>query len=148
MQFWFRYVYKNYTKIEIGAVKSILSDFYSSFKSHQGFIFEELVRKMLLKKILENNILKCAPRSIVNYWDKHNEFDIYSEDKDYLLIGEIKLNNKAINAKLIKKINDFSKFKQKNIIKIVITFNPINSQPIINLLKQNNFHFFSFKDLL
>lgn len=148
LQFWFKYVYKNYTKIEIGAVKSILSDFHNSFKSHQGFIFEELIRKMLFKKILEEKMFTCSPRSIVNYWDKRNEFDIYWEDKHCLLIGEIKLNNRAINAKLIQKINDFIQFKQKQAIKIIVCFHPISNQLIIDLLKKYNFYFFSFKDLL
>ena len=147
LQFWFRYVYKNYNKIELGAVKSILSDFNISFQSHQGFIFEELTRKMLLKKILEENILKCNPSSITNYWDKHNEFDIYWEDKNSLLIGEIKLNSKAVNVKLINKINSFTNLKQKDIIKVIVAFDAIHSKPVMNLLKKYNFHFFSLEDL-
>jgi AAA+ ATPase superfamily predicted ATPase len=148
LRFWFRYVYKNYTKIEIGSFEIILFDFKKTFASHKGLIFEELARKLLYKKILEENILPLNPKKISNYWDKKYEFDIYGEDSKNFLIGEIKLNNKAVDRNLIKKIEEFAGFRKKNIIKAIITFDKITDLKIKKLLKEKKFYVFELKDLL
>ncbi|MCD4706041.1 ATP-binding protein [bacterium] len=148
LRFWFRYVYKNYTKIEIGSYQPILNDFKKTFASHKGFIFEELSRNLLYKKILEENILPCQPQKISNYWDKKYEFDIYGEDGKNFLIGEIKLSSKAVNKKLIDKIEEFVTFRNKNAVKIIITFDKITDVKIKKLLKQKNFYVFTLNDIL
>ena len=148
LKFWFRYVYKNYTKIEIESLKPILDDFRKTFKQHEGFIFEELARKALHKKILEEKILPCQFDKISNYWDKKYEFDIYGKSGKKLLIGEIKLNNRAVNKKLIQKIEEFSDLRKKDMIKVIITFDKINNPVLIKLLKDKNFFVFDFNDLI
>ena len=148
LRFWFRYVYKNYTRIEIGSCEIILSDFKKTFAAHKGLIFEELARKLLYKKTLEKKMLPLSPKKISNYWDKKYEFDIYGEDNKNFLIGEIKLNNKAVDRNLIEKIEEFASFRKKNIIKAIVTFDKITDLKIKRLLKEKKFYVFEFKDLL
>lgn len=148
LKFWFHYVYKNYTKIEIESLKPILDDFRKTFKQHEGFIFEKLVRRALHKKILEEKILLCQPDKISNYWDKKYELDIYGEDGKNLLIGEIKLNSRAVDRKLIQKVEEFSDLRKKNMIKIIVTFDKINNPVLIKLLKDKNFSVFNFSELI
>ena len=136
LRFWFRYVYKNYTKIEIESLKPILDDFRKTFKQYEGFIFEELARRTLHKKILEEKILPCRLDKISNYWDKKYEFDIYGKDNKSLLIGEIKLNSRAVDKKLIQKIEEFSDLRKKDIIKVIITFDRINNPVLIKDYKK------------
>ncbi len=148
LRFWFHYVYKNYTKIEIGSYQPILADFKKTFPYHKGFIFEELARELLYKKILEEKILPCQPQMISNYWDKKYEFDIYGKCDKSFLIGEIKLNSKAINKKLINKIEEFVGFRGKKAIKVIIAFDKITNIKIKELLKQKDFYVFSFNNLI
>ncbi|MCK5122584.1 MAG: ATP-binding protein [Candidatus Pacebacteria bacterium] len=147
LRFWFRYVYKNYTKIEIGSYQPILSDFKKTFDSHQGLIFEELARKLLYKKMLEEKILPCQAMEISNYWDKKYEFDIYGQENKNFIIGEIKLNSKAVDKKLIYKIEEFADFRNKNAIKVIITFDKITNLKMKKLLKEKNFYIFDLMQL-
>lgn len=150
LRFWFRYVYKNFNQIELGELNSIFEDFENNFGVFQGFIFEELARELLFKKILSSDKFVYKPASIENYWDKKQEFDIFSENKKFLMIGEIKLNKNAVDERLIEKINNFAFIsgKNKEIIKIIITFNKIINKKIIDLLVKNNFYSFDLKELL
>lgn len=150
LQFWFGYVYKNFTQIEIGEIKNILDDFGKTFPIYQGIVFESLARQLLLKKILSSNIIKYKPNSIGNYWDRSQEFDIYSENKDFLLIGEIKFNNNAADSRLVEKINNFAASfnSKKDIFKVLITFEKIKNKKLIDLLKKEGFLWFDFKELI
>jgi len=150
LQFWFRYVYGNFTQIEIGEVEDILNNFQDNFPVYQGIIFERLARQLLLKKILSSKIITYKPKSIGNYWDRFCEFDIYSEDKQNLLIGEVKLNSNAVDSRLVKKINDFCDKKRgdKSVFKAIITFKKIQNIKLKKLLKDNNFYYFDLEGLL
>lgn len=150
LRFWFRYVYKNFTQIELGEIKSILNDFQDTFTIYQGAIFEGLARQLLLKKILSTKSIEYKPKSIGNYWDKTCEFDIYSEDKQNLLIGEIKLNSSAVDSRLIEKINNFCGVikKDKKVFKIIITFKKIRNAKLIKLLEDKNFYYFDLEKLM
>ena len=148
LRFWFRYIYRNYTKIEIGSYQPILNEFRKTFTVYKGMIFEELARRLLYKKILEQNIFPDSPREISNYWDNKYEFDIYNDQGKSLLIGEIKLNPRAVNRKLIDKIEEFVKIRGRKAIKIIITFDKITDIRVKKILKQNNFYVFNLKNIL
>ncbi|MCG2700662.1 ATP-binding protein [Candidatus Parcubacteria bacterium] len=148
LRFWFRYVYKNYNKIEIGALKPVLEDFKQTFSGHKGMIFEELVREILFKKIINNNIVPCNPKNISGYWDKKIEIDIYGEDKKNVLIGEIKLSAKAVNKQLVDKIEEFANQQKKQVFKVVVSFDKIMDKRIVKLLKELGYYVFEFKDLV
>lgn len=148
LRFWFYYVYKNYSRIEIGALKPIFQNFKEVFNTYKGLIFEELARGALYKKITEEEILPCRPLLISNYWDKRQEIDIYGEDKQKILVGEIKLSGKAVDKKLIGKIEEFTKVKKKKTVKVIITFDKIKNKKIEALLKELNYYVFVFKELI
>ncbi len=149
LQFWFRYVYKNFIQIELGETKDVLNDFESTFTIYQGIIFEELARRLLLKNILLSKNIVYKPKSIENYWDKSCEFDIYSEDKQNLLIGEVKLSPTAVDSRLIEKINNFCESKKdKKIFKVIITFKKIRNVKLTKLLQDNNFYQFDLEGLM
>ena len=147
LKFWFRYVYKNYNKIEIEAIKPVMADFKNTFSGHKGLIFEELVREILFKKIINNNILPFCPERIGNYWDKKREIDIYGFDKKNVLIGEVKLNAKAIDIKLINKIEEFAKQQKKQVFKVVVSFNKITDKKIIGSLDGLGYYVFNFEEI-
>jgi len=151
LKFWFRHVYKHYDKIEIDATAPVLNDFKKNFRSEQGLIFEELIRKILLKNIFNKKIFNGSFSSISNYWDKKYEFDIYSQNGFNFLIGEIKLNKREITKKLIQKIEDFISLRSQNnnnFTKIIITFDKITNKNISKTLALKNFHVFDLKGLL
>ncbi len=149
LQFWFRYVYKNFTQIELGETEDVFNDFESTFAIYQGIIFEKLARRLLLKNILSSRLIAYKPKAIENYWDKSCEFDIYSEDKQNLLIGEVKLSPTAVDSRLIEKINNFCESKKdKKIFKVIITFKKIRNAKLIKLLQENSFHWFDIEKLM
>ncbi|MEA1962677.1 MAG: ATP-binding protein [Patescibacteria group bacterium] len=148
LKFWFRYVYKNYNKIEIEAIKPVIADFKKTFRQHKGLIFEELVREILFKKIVNNNILPFCPQSIGSYWDKKREIDIYGEDKKNVLIGEIKLSAKAIDAQLINKLEEFAKQQKKQVFKVVVSFDKIKDKRTVKLLNELGYYVFEINRII
>ena len=98
LNFWFRYVYKNRTALEIGNydyVKKIVKDEFSTFS---GLFLERYFKQ---KMALEGNF-----SNIGNYWEKGNlnEIDLICvNQKDRKVVfSEIKLQKNKINLSVLE----------------------------------------------
>ncbi len=93
LKFWFRYIYKNKSAIEIGNyeyVKTIIKDDFANFSG-----------KMLEKYFVEKLALSHQFSEIGTYWEKQNlnEIDIVAlnQNKKTAVIAEVKLNKSKIS---------------------------------------------------
>ncbi|MCI0501930.1 MAG: ATP-binding protein [Epsilonproteobacteria bacterium] len=110
--FWFRFIYKNKSAVEIGNysyVRSIVERDYSTFAG-----------KFLEKYFIEQLKVSQNYSTIGTYWERTNENEIdivaVNEMEKKVLIAEVKLNPKKINLdvlqhKSIKLIGGFKSYK-------------------------------------
>lgn len=96
--FWFRFIYKNKSAVEIGNysyVRSIVERDYSVFAG-----------KFLEKYFIEQLKLLCDYSHIGTYWERSNESEIdivaINELDKKVLIAEVKLNPKKIDLNLLQ----------------------------------------------
>ena len=97
--FWFRFIYKNKSAIEIENYDYVKNIVKRDFSTYSG----RLLEKYFIEKLkLTNNF-----SNIGTYWERgnQNEIDIVAIN-DYdktMLIGEVKINSKKINLNLLEK---------------------------------------------
>jgi len=98
LNFWFRFVYKYRSAIEIenfGYIKEIVNRDFSSWSG-----------KFLEKYFIEKLILEKNFSQIGNYWEKgaNNEIDIIAinELEKKALVAEVKINSQKINLEILK----------------------------------------------
>lgn len=104
LRFWFRYIFKNQSLIELGDEKNLAEKIISDLPAFMGRSFEELTRDMLIKK---NNVSLLPFRftKIGGFWTRRNDVEIdlvaLNEDEGEILFGECKLKgNKFTQADL------------------------------------------------
>ncbi len=98
LNFWFRFVYKYKSSLEIGNYEYLKELVKRDFNAFSGKFLE----KYFKQKLAESNDFTA----IGNYWDKtgKNEIDIVAinEMNKKALIAEVKLNKKKINLDILK----------------------------------------------
>ena len=96
--FWFRFIYKNKSTIEIENFDYVKNIVKRDFSTYSG--------KFLEKYFIEKLKLSYNYSNIGTYWERGNlnEIDIVAINKDEkkLLIGEVKLNPKKIDLEKLK----------------------------------------------
>jgi len=105
LNFWFRYIYKNRSAVEIGNyeyLKNVVRQDYTTFSG-------KILEKYFTEKLKESGNYSL----IGNYWEKENrnEIDIIAvnENEKNMLIAEVKRNSNKIN------LNELQ-LKSKNIL--------------------------------
>ncbi|MDQ7061407.1 MAG: ATP-binding protein [Sulfurimonas sp.] len=108
--FWFRFIYKYKSAIEIQNyeyVKDIVRRDYTTYSGH--FLEKYFIEKLKLSNKYSN---------IGTYWEKgnKNEIDIVcvNEDKQSILIAEVKRQSKKINLHVLQKKSEKLLLKYKN----------------------------------
>lgn len=111
LSFWFRFIYKYRSSIEIGNFKYVRQIVERDFDTYSGIILEKYFREKLA--------LSGRYTMLGSYWERgnRNELDIVAIDDLHkkALIAEVKMNKKKFrpnllkdNAKnLINKLNDY-----------------------------------------
>lgn len=109
--FWFRFIYKNKSAIEIENYEYVKEIIKRDFSTYSG--------KMLERFILEKLKLSNNYSDLGTYWESknQNEIDIVAINdlEKTMLIGEVKLNPKKIDINLLKQkstklISKYSKY--------------------------------------
>ncbi len=97
--FWFRFIYKNRSAIEIENYSYIKSIVKRDFNTYSG--------RFLEKFFIEKLKLSGKYSNIGTYWERgnQNEIDIVAinEDEKKILVAEVKRNPEKINLALLKK---------------------------------------------
>jgi len=112
LNFWFRFIYKNRSAIEIGNydyVKEIVNRDFNTFSGH------------MLERYFRQQFEESGNFSMVgNYWEKGNlnEIDLVAinELEKKIILAEVKLNKKKIDLKRLeskseKLLKDFKEYK-------------------------------------
>ena len=93
LNFWFRFIYKNRSAVEIGNLNFVREKVLSDYSTYSGLILERYFRQLYRQKGLYN--------IVTNYWEKNgtNEIDLIAvnESEKEIVIGEIKRNPRRID---------------------------------------------------
>ncbi len=108
LMFWYRFVQKNRSLLEQDLIDGVFEEFKQEFPMHVSEIWEDLSRRSVTT--LDVNNIKWRPAS--RWWGqgidgKKMEIDILAEsfDNRYLLIGEVKWEEKSNLNQIITKLN-------------------------------------------
>lgn len=109
LRFWFRFIYKNRSAMEIGNYSYIKNIIERDYTTYAGIELEHLLREVLIESMQFNRI--------GNFWDRkgHNEIDIIAinDTKKTALLVEVKLQQKNYDEQdlLVKVAYASSKLK-------------------------------------
>lgn len=98
LQFWFRFVQKYISAIEIGNTDYILKKILSDYDTYSGKALEQYMRQKYAESGLYN--------LVTNYWEREgkNEIDLIAvNDMDkHIVIGEVKRQSHRLDLNLLK----------------------------------------------
>lgn len=98
LQFWFRFIYKYRSAVEIGNLEYVLQIVERDYETYSGYILEKYFRTKLAESKLYSDVQ--------GYWDRkgENEIDIIAVNdlEKQLLIGEVKRNKERINLHILE----------------------------------------------
>lgn len=99
LKFWFRFVYKYNSAIEIGNTDYVVSKILADYETYSGIALETFFRQ----RYSETGIYNI----VTNYWDKsgENEIDLVAVDDNEkeIIIAEVKRNPKGISIPELEK---------------------------------------------
>ena len=102
VEFWFRFVYRYQSMLEIGATAALLGNIERDFSSYQGRIFEEYCKELLIE-LNQNSILSFD--EIGSWWDRgETEIDIttINHREKQIVFYECKLQGKRIQTQKLR----------------------------------------------
>ena len=98
LSFWFRFIYKNKSAIEINNLDYVKEIVLRDYETFTGITLEKYFKQKLIEEKKYNQI--------GSYWGKNNENEIdivaVNDLKKIILIGEVKRNPKKINIEMLK----------------------------------------------
>ncbi len=100
LQFWFRYVFPNRGRIEIGKRKEVLRGIKGDFDQYLSFVFEDVCREYCLELMRKGKIHFTA---IGRWWHKNEEIDLVALDEEnkQIYFGEVKWSKKPIGVDIL-----------------------------------------------
>jgi hypothetical protein len=153
LTFWFRYVFRNLSTLEIANTGYLTQIIQNDFPNYFGPAFERMVQRRIIELNRKNHFLIPATQ-IGSYWDRgQNQIDIvaWSEPERRCLVGECKLNSKRIDH------NDVNLLRQRGTLiqaktrcdHLFLAFFVADEAPgdLQNRLKQQGIILFSLADL-
>lgn len=112
-KFWYRYIFKNETAINLENTKLVSNFIKENLNSYAGRIFEDVIKELLiLYNTREIKGLKLNFENIGSWWDRNgNEIDIvaYNLKEKEFLIGEVKWTNKLLDVDVVEEL--YRKYK-------------------------------------
>lgn len=112
LKFWFRYIYKNQTLIEIGATKRLADKIEEDLPNFNGWVFEGMIREILISRN-NGSIVPFEFDRISGFWDRSGkvEIDIVAVDGgDNIFFGECKLNGNQFTPGDVEKLKAKGKY--------------------------------------
>lgn len=110
LKFWFRFVYKYSSAIEIGNTEYVVSKIIADYDTYSGIALETFFRQ----KFSETGMYNV----VTNYWEKNgeNEIDLIAVDDNEkeMVVAEVKRNPRNINlSELERKATGIVSLKKK-----------------------------------
>jgi AAA+ ATPase superfamily predicted ATPase len=101
LRFWFRYIFKNQSLIEIRDEKGLTAKIADDLPNFMGSSFEKLIRDILVRRN-RGDILPFRFSRIGNFWTKKGETEIdivaIDEEGESILFGECTLKGKRFTV--------------------------------------------------
>jgi uncharacterized protein len=95
VNFWFYYVYKNYSQLEIGNTEYVLKEVGSSFnEKFVSFAYEQYVKESILNDPIK--YLGFIPDKIGRWWNNNEEIDLVAFDNNNIAFIECKWQNQPV----------------------------------------------------
>ena len=99
-EFWFKYVFPNRSKLEIGRGKEVLRVIKETFDQHLSFVFEDVCKQYCMELMSEGRIRFS---SIGRWWQKNEEIDLVAVDEENkgIYFGEAKWSKKPVGVDIL-----------------------------------------------
>ena len=153
-KFWYNFVAKNSTALEINNYKLVRDRISAEIEGMTGFAFEEVIRELIAKH--NNGKLGEMPINVAQlggWWDrKGNEIDICGQSKGALLLGEVRWRAKPVDyadaAKFFEKrfLIDCTNEQRRNIVLFVVSKSGFEPKAHA-YLKEHGIHCYDLKDI-
>jgi AAA+ ATPase superfamily predicted ATPase len=113
LKFWFRYIHKNQTLIEIGAADRLADKIEKDLSNFEGWVFEGLIREILISRN-NGSIVPFVFDRISGFWDKSGKVEIdivaVNDEKNNIFFGECKLNGNQFTSSDIARLKEKGKY--------------------------------------
>lgn len=83
--FWFRFVYPNWSDLEIGRVDEVYNKILKDINNYYGLAFEHLVVDMLKLKLID-----FEQETVLRWWHKGKEIDALAYNEEKMVMVEVK----------------------------------------------------------
>ncbi len=113
LNFWFFYVYKNYSFLEIGEIEAVLKEIEKNFVDRfVSFSFEDVIRELIIENY--GDFLDFRPLKVGRWWNNKEEIDIVAFDDENISFIECKYQDKVDKEKVLNKLIQKSSFIKHN----------------------------------
>lgn len=111
LKFWFEFIYKNKSFMEIGNFDAILDQFKEQMNAFVGRTYENVIQELMIhynNRKLKN--LDVSFKKIGSWWDRSgNEVDVCAFSDKEMLLGEVKWGNKKVDVNVAESLVEKSK---------------------------------------
>jgi AAA+ ATPase superfamily predicted ATPase len=93
--FWFKYIFPNRGRLEIGNTDYVLSKIKESFEQHVSIVYEDICRELCLRFMREGHMHFTT---IGKWWVKNQEIDLVAMDEEdkTIYFGECKWSSRKV----------------------------------------------------
>ncbi|MBI5327025.1 MAG: ATP-binding protein [Deltaproteobacteria bacterium] len=112
-EFWFKYVFPNRGRLEIGKANEVLRMIKETFKQHLSFVFEDVCKEHCVELLRDG---KIRFTSIGRWWHKNEEIDIVAlnEENREIYFGEAKWSKKPVGLDIMEHLKKKATLVQWN----------------------------------
>lgn len=108
LNFWFYYVYKNMSYLELGLTQTVIDEIKLNFNDRfVSFAFEDYCQEEILQDPLK--YLSFVPKRVGRWWNNQEEIDIVAMDGENICFIECKWQNKVDKQKVEQELMKKSK---------------------------------------
>ncbi len=117
LNFWFYYIYKNYSYLEINQDQIVIDEINKNFNDRfVSFAFEDFVLEDILHEPLK--YLDFIPKKVGRWWNNKEEIDLIAMDDKHICFIECKWQNrvdkKSVEIDLIRKSTLINEDKKRS----------------------------------
>ena len=109
LRFWFRYIFRNQSLIEIGDEKGLAGKIMNDLPTLMGRSFEELIRALLIQRN-DGDIIPFKFTKIGGFWTRRGDIEIdiiaLTEEEGKILFGECKLKGHKFTRTDVQKLKE------------------------------------------
>jgi hypothetical protein len=119
LNFWFYYVYKNMSYLELGLTQTVIDEIKLNFNDQfVSFAFEDYAQEEILQDPLK--YLSFVPKRVGRWWNNQEEIDIVAMDDENICFIECKWQNKVdkqkVEQELVKKSKSVKHDKKEHFL--------------------------------